>query len=332
MVSIDISMLTRYKLFFVAIFCFVGSGVVSSPQSTEAQQTESQDRIWYQPADETSADSGLLPKPIELIAGKVLEANAEVFKVERSAVSEPVFLTTDRLVWLEPAWANAEAAKGMAQFQAGDYAASIDSLYAGIQRKPPVWQQQWLLAHLALAAFEAERYPSVMQLAEDLSNSNPPPTFLGMLPIHWSSRSMSASAIAAARTKINSQQPFVRLIAASWLLGSPEDRALAERTLEALAVDRRNRLLTSYATVLRWRRTPVPGIAEQANDWIESVEKLPIMLQPGPLLTIADRLQAAGEADRANELFHSVSLLHQHPKPLSDRAKAELKVGSAAGG
>jgi hypothetical protein len=115
------------------------------------------------------------------------------------------------------------------------------------------------------------------------------------------------------------------LVAASWLLSSPSDRLVAERVLEALAADRREPALARLAEVVSWRRTPVPQIANAAANWPQLVERLPISLQGGPLLTIADRLEAAGEQARSREFYLTVALLHQHPNTLARYATETLE-------
>lgn len=313
--------LTRYLLLSLLL--------ASVAETAFAQLPTGADQIWFQPPARSSSDPGLLPRPIEKVVGKVVKVDNGVFEVEpAAATADSTFVAHQRLVWLEPAWKNQDAAEGMQYFQNAQYAEAITSMFAGIKSGPPVWQQQWLLVHLAQAAFEAERFAPVLQLVGDFSKSRPPENFFGLLPIHWTSRGLPGTAIAEARSKIEADDPVVRLVAASWLLSSPQDRRLAESALEALSADRRNPVVSRYAEVLRWRRTSVPEIPDAAERWIQAVERLPIMLQPGPLLTIADRLQAAGESARARELFHSVALLHQRPRPLADRARRELEIAN----
>lgn len=304
----------------------LAQGIASS---SNAERTTGQyDQVWFQPASRTASDANFVPRPIEKVTGKVAEARLDVWKVESLGSANDVFVPVDRLVWVEPAWTNEDAAEGMRLFAEAEYAQAIESLLTGIKSGPPVWQQQWLLVHLSQAAFAAERFGPVLQLVDDFSKSKPPETFLGLLPIQWTARTMPATALSAAQAKIDSPEPLVRLVAASWLLNSAENRGLAERILEGLSADRPNRVVSVYAEVLRWRRTPVPEIGKQADGWIRSVDRLPIMLQPGPLLTVGDRLQAAGDSERAKELFQSVVLLHKNPRPLADQARRELATSN----
>jgi thioredoxin-like negative regulator of GroEL len=285
---------------------------------------EAVDRVWHQPPKPTSADSGWLPRPLVLTSGKISEIEAGIMRLQNEGSVDSQVVTLDRIVWIEPAWETQQAVDGMAQFQAGKFAESIPLLLQAVEARPSVLQQQLLSSHLAIAAYEAEKFPAVFSLVDQLTRTNPPLVVVGMLPIRWTSRSISASATVQARQAIDSSNPYVRLVAASWLLSSPDDRALAERALGALAGDRTNREVSGFAEVLKWRRMPIPRIAELAGDWITQVDQLPIALQAGPLLTIADRLQAAGEKERAAELFLAVELLHKRPRTMVDQARQEL--------
>ena len=303
--------------------CFVASMLAG--RATLAQSPAQVDRIWYQPAPVNSTESSLVPKPLQVVAGTVVEVAGNTMAVQVSDAVEPTFVPVDRLVWIQPSLDDKDARLGLGKMESGEYAESINLLIAGIQSKPEVWKQQWLLAHLAIAALETEKFPSVIELVGQLEASNPPVSFYGLLPIRWTSRRMSPSAIAEARKNIDAPSAIVRLVAASWLLNSPDDRVLAEQTLQALAQGRTNRAVSAYAEVLSWRRTPVPQIGKSADGWLNAVDRLPILMQAGPLLTVADRLQASGDGERAREIFLAIKLLYKQPRTFADQANAELE-------
>jgi hypothetical protein len=225
---------------------------------------------------------------------------------------------------MEPGWKNEQARSGMDDVVAGRYAEAIPKLLAAIQAAPPVWQQQWLSGHLAMCAVAAERYAAALELVAQLAASRPPVPVYALLPIHWTSRPMSGTAIAAARKAIAAPASEVRLVAASWLLTEPNERELAERTLESLSKDRSQPQIAALATVIRWRRTPVPQIEKSAEEWLRNVDRLPISLQGGPLVCVADRLQAAGASEQARDLWLTVLVLHRLPRPLNDVARTSL--------
>ncbi|XZE53308.1 hypothetical protein SH139x_005044 [Planctomycetaceae bacterium SH139] len=282
-------------------------------------------RVWHQPPPPPSSESDWLPRPIQLSAGEVISFDNQRVKLEASDQQAPLVISLDRVVWLEASYESELAKRGMRLFADGKYAEAISPLLEAIRQGPPIWQQQWLIGHLAIAATEAERFPAALELVKQLQQSQPPIPAYCLLPVRWHSRPSSPQAISAARKVIGSEATAVRLVAASWLLSSPSDRLVAERVLEALAADRREPALARLAEVVSWRRTPVPQIASVSANWPQLVERLPISLQGGPLLTTADRLEAAGEQARSREFYLSVALLHQHPNTLARYASETLE-------
>lgn len=301
-----------------------------------AQSPPARTQIWHQPPPRPSSDSQWLPQPILQTTGEIVDFTAEILRVdERGADAdeesdrrrdEVTSIATERIVWIEPAWTDESARQGMAAFAAGRYDESIPHLLQAVRNRPPVWQQQWLTGHMALAAAEAGRYPAALELVGQLGRSRPPTPMLCLLPIRWTARGADASAVAAARSSLDAAEPEVRLVAASWMLGSAGDRAAAERTLQGLSTDTQNPWIARLAEAVHWRRTPVPQIEAASAGWSEKIDRLPISLQGGPLLCAADRLAAAGFGDRARELYLAAALLHRYPRPIAEEARANAEL------
>lgn len=283
------------------------------------------DRVWHQPPPRPSGASMWLPQPIIETSGAIVQMTDETLQVESRSDDKPTNIAVDRIVWIEPAWASAEAREGMEGFAAGRYGEAIPRLLQAIRSGPPLWQQQWLTAHMAMAAYEAQRYPAALELVGQLERSGAPMPMLALLPIRWTSGSIEAPAVIAARARIDAAEPSVRLVAASWLLSNTATRARAERTLDQLAVDTANPWVARLAEAVRWRRTAVPRIEADAPGWLEKIDRLPIGLQGGPLLCAADRLDAVGRGEQARELFLAAALLHRHPRPIADEARAAVE-------
>ncbi|WP_164104002.1 tetratricopeptide repeat protein [Candidatus Laterigemmans baculatus] len=306
-------------------------------QSTPAEPP-ARTQIWHQPPPRPGSDSSWLPQPILHTAGEVLEFTPESLRVdsgepgaseaERRREDSLELIASERVVWIEPGWTTTSARQGMEAFEAGRYGESIPLLLEAVRDRPPVWQQQWLTGHMALAAAEAGRYPAALELIAQLSRSRPPTPMLCLLPIRWTARAADASAVAAARSQLDAAEPEVRLVAASWMLGSTGDRTAAERTLRELSSDDAHPWLARLADCVLWRRTAVPQIEAAAAGWLKKIDQLPISLQGGPLLCAADRLAAAGQGERARELALAAALLHRHPRPIAEEARAAAQLPS----
>lgn len=281
-------------------------------------------RVWYEPLPPMSNQTGFLPRSLIEAKGEIVDFTAEAVRIQQANVRQADSIAAQRIVWIAPDWQIAEAASGMKAFEEGDYPAAIQQLTQALPQRPPVWQQQWILAHLTAAAHQVGKHAEALQLIGLLQQSNPPSFMLGLMPIHWTNRPLPASAVAAARQAIGAEDPAVRLVAASWLLSSAEDRVIAERTLDAIVNQRDAMVLARMAAFVRWRRTPVPQIAAASERWIAAVDQLPIALQGGPLLFIADRFDAIGSTAEAKEWYLKVALLHHENRPLAGAAQQAL--------
>ena len=282
-------------------------------------------KVWYEPRPRPSNAGDWTAQSIRTAFGRVLEFNDDRVRLESDEAGNIVSVSMDQLVWMQPRYHWEKAAEGMQLFDKGEYEQAIPLLLGGVTAGPPKYEQYWLTGHLAMAAFEIGNYSATLELVRSLNQSNAPSAIYPLLPVQWHSRPTPPQAVAAAREAIGESLPLVRLVSASWLLSSVGDRLLAERTLDALAGDRRNPSIQRMAEVVRFRRVPVPQIESASRNWIEQVERLPIGMQGGPWLTIADRLEAAGVADRAREYYLTVTLLHRVPKPLHDFAREALR-------
>jgi hypothetical protein len=288
-------------------------------------QTREVDRVWYEPPANSSARSNWLPRQLEFAAGTIVKFDRERMELDPIGESQPTMIPSERIIWIEPKYSSELGSQGMQEFSDRRFPEAVPKLFAAIELRPEVWEQQWLTVHLALAAYKVEKYTATLGIVESWSASQPPVPLLGLLPIRWTTKSVSATAIAAARQKLESPENVERLVAASWLLGSPEDQSRAEQTLEKLTNDRRQREVSQLAEAVLWRRTPVPRIESVVEGWLRKIDTMPIALQAGPLLVVADRLRAINEIDRAKELYLSIVLLYQHVGLLADEAKVELQ-------
>lgn len=297
-----------------------------SPEDALGRADGPVDRVWHEPPPRPSGASTWLPQPIHETAGTIAQMAGDTLRMESPSEDKPVYIAVDRIVWIEPAWSSPEAREGMQAFEERRYAESIPQLLKAVQLGPPPWQQQWLSAHLAMAATEANRHPAALELVGQLDRSGMPLPMLALLPIRWTSRPVEPAAVASARERIDAAEPAVRLVAASWLLSNTATRTRAERTLEALATDAANPWIARLAEAVLWRRTPVPRIESDAPGWLEKIDRLPIALQGGPLLCAADRLEAAGHGEQARELYLAAALLHRHPRPVADEAREAAQL------
>ena len=115
--------------------------------------------------------------------------------------------------------------------------------------------------------------------------------------------------------RIGDESHAVRLVAASWLLTSPA-RSDAARMLSQLSSDAKRPVIAKLAELVLWRTATPPQVAENANRWSQQLDALPVVLQTGPKLTLAEKFAAAGLQQEAKQLKLALELTPAIPFPI----------------
>ena len=134
---------------------------------------------------------------------------------------------------------------------------------------------------------------------------------LNAAPIHWKTRPMnSAMQIWAKENLKEESKPVARLIACSWLLGSP-GRAEAQRTLQQLTMTPEPRIAI-LARMQQWRAlwpaNSNPPLADAAN----RLETLPEALRQGGCFVIGSAYERQKDPTHASIWFLRSAFLYPH--------------------
>lgn len=288
------------------------------------------DRIRYTPerprpiGQARERSDAWIPQPLVTVVGTIQEFDHQWLEISPEDGDEPLRLPSDRLLLVDPGWEDPDAVAGLEAYERAEYQEAIPPFLEAVKRRPAAWRQQWLSVRMAVAAFEAGRYPAVLELVAQLDRTDLPAVMIGQLPIQWHSASRDPQLAAAAKTKLAAPEPLARLVAASVLFGRA-DSATAETTLKQLSQDATHPLLARLADALLWRQTPPPDIEKELPRWEQKIEALPIAVRWGPMMVIADRLQAAGDKEHALEWWLAAGLLApeaEHPEAGRARRQA----------
>ena len=129
---------------------------------------------------------------------------------------------------------------------------------------------------------------------------------LAWLPIAWRNGAQPGVAITIAKQRLQDSSSAVRLVAASWLLSSP-DRGQGVAIINELKQDPRVEI-AQLAEILSWRTATPPQVGQSSRTWEKRIEALPMALQTGPSRLLANKLQASGQEDAAKRLQWSLDL------------------------
>ncbi len=289
------------------------------------QAAEPLDTVWIEPLTAKSGGKPFSPRSIIRRQGTIQSFDEQTLVLIRSGETTAVQVASARVIWAEPGFEDAEIVAAIELFRASESKAAITPLLNAITRGPSVWRAQWLSMQLWQAAYQAERFPAVLELVNQIDARPIPAMTIGGLPVHWTSDRLPPAAVDAARKSLaqSNQLDATRLVAASWLLGHANDQA-ANAALESLATQSQRPLIAQLATVLLWKKAPPPTVLERHELWSDQVTKLPITLYPGPAVLLADRLEAAGSKELALELFLSIAI--SSPRPHQTQAVAKTRA------
>lgn len=306
----------------------IGLFILGATIATAA--ADSPDRIRYTPERLDRSDrpshrtDAWIPQPLITVIGAIESFDRQSLQILPDDAEEPLRLPSDRLLLVEPGWEDADAIAGLDAYRQAAYKEAIPRLLEAIKRRPTAWRQQWLSVRMAVAAYEANRYPAVLELIAQLDRSRLPAVMVGQLPIEWHHTSPNPQRTAAAKSTLAASEPLVRLTAASMLLGGT-DSATAEATLRRLSQEGTQPLKARLADALLWRQTPPPETKNEFPRWKQKIKRLPIAVRWGPMMVVAERLQAAGEQEQALEWWLAAGLLApqaEHPAAVRARRRA----------
>ncbi len=286
-------------------------------------QSDSADRIWLAPRPPTASQSRWYPQPITTRSGKIIGLDDKQLQILFSGDEAETLIAARRVLWFEPADRSDKATEALRLFADRKYDQSLRPLLDVLGQRPPVWRQQWISMLASQAAWRSGRGAVALELVTQLDKRPLPPITIAYLPIAWSGKpgrgeSFSQASLDAAANQLDSDSAAVRLVAASWLL-SGSTRSSAVATLKQLAVGNGRPVIARLAETLLWRVATPPQVAQSAQQWLDKVDALPMVLQVGPTLTLIDKLRSAGQNTMADRL--ALSLQQTPPFPHPDLGK-----------
>ncbi|MGI9469926.1 MAG: hypothetical protein ACR2NZ_00240 [Rubripirellula sp.] len=269
------------------------------------------DRVWIQPPRPTSTESDWYPRSIEVREGRVILFDGKQLRVICTGDEAETVIASGRVIWIEPDPVSDLEQEAVDLFEQGEHAASLLRLPDILKQRPPVWRQQRITMLSAVNAWLSGRASIALELVGQLDRRPLPLAVVAWLPIAWENGALSTETLEAAKNRLEDPSPAVRLVAASWLL-SASDRNQAITTLKSLEQHPRVEI-ARLAEVLLWRITAPPQVADLATQWQARLDALPMALQTGPTKTVINKLRAAGQSERADQLKWSLEVTPIQP-------------------
>lgn len=196
-----------------------------------------------------------------------------------------------RTIWPEP-WTEAELLIRQRRF-----GAAVDPLQQALAEETRPWAQAILRERLIrIHDLLGQPEPAAEQFLQLLAD-DPETRLFAAIPLAWNSVTVSARLQQASEKWMASRIPAVRLMGASWLLGTPQ-RDQATVVLKELSLDIDSKI-AHLATAQLWRTEWISADAQMLGRWEQQIERMPGAIRPGPLTQFAaaqERLELFDQA------------------------------------
>ena len=277
------------------------------------------DQVWLAPQRPTKADSTWYPRPVRVIEGEIQDFDARQFQILVRGDTKPSRFAAHRVAWVEVSERSDLESKAISLFSNGKYNESLRPFISAIEKRPPVWRQQWLSMMAAQAAWRGGKGEISLELVSQLDGRPLPTLVQSWLPIDWDGKVRDARGQAivdedAALSRIDDDSAAVRLVAASWLLSTSDSRKRAITALNGLQVEDKRPIIARLAEAVLWRAAPPPEVLTSSNTWQQRINQFPMVLQTGPTKTLAVVCERAGLKEEATKLKLSLELMPMTPK------------------
>jgi hypothetical protein len=263
------------------------------------------------------------PEPVSALIKDIDEQNI-VCMVDGS--STPTKLPSARLQAIDVAWGTQSAVAAHAAYMNDDFLKAIELAKKTIaEGNLPRWQQKILAAEITDSLIGLGQTSSGCRVFISLCRESPAPLLYESAPLNWTSQRGSTELDQLAREWMQPERaPIERLLGASWLLRSTESAA-AQSWLEQLSRSK-TPVISELATAQFWRVELPNRVADRYQEWSTFRDRMLLPLQVGPTITIADKLERAGHAEKA--LQEWLRIIALHPAHRSEVRNARDSAGA----
>ncbi len=248
------------------------------------------------------------------IRGKIVRWEGSALTI--AAGSRERQIDNDRIVDVETEWSKV-ATQARQQMAAGAFARAIVRLRQAMETEQRPWVKTMLRAELIRALLATDQPAAACNQFLIVLRDDPNTRFLGIAPMVWTDGVREPTLIVRARDWLTSEVPMVRLLGASYLVGTAQQEA-ALQLLEPLSRDLDQRI-AGLASAQIWRTQQNVDI-RLIEQWRDQLSAMPKELRPGPNHVLAGHFEAASQFDEAITTWMRLPILHDDRPDLAAAA------------
>ena len=219
-------------------------------------------------------------------------------------------IDNDSIVKIETQW-GVNYKLGVQELNSGNLSFAIVQFEEALTSETRPWAKLIIRAQLIDAYQTTEKYADAIRHFETILREDPQTRFLPLAPICWTGSGTVMTSITG-RLK-NSRNPFLRLIAASWMLTSLQ-RNTGIEILQTLSEDIDPRI-KNIAIAQLWR-TRLNVNDKQVKSWEKIILGLPREFRAGPYLVLAEAQSRVGQTQPAIANLMRIPILFPNQKSL----------------
>ena len=208
------------------------------------------------------------------------------------------------VIAIETRWPNGYE-QGLQELARRDYASALSSFSEALVQEQRPWAKNIIRSKRLACLLAAEELPAAAQTFFEIIAADPQSRFAPMCPLRWTGNQSGMNKMAA--DWINSDEPIVQLLGASWLIGT--DAKTARPVLEELTRDI-DPTVAGLAVGQLWNARQTKMTAAEIDVWRKKIETMPIPARAGARFAIAAAQSRSGFTEAAITSYMRVAILH----------------------
>lgn len=208
------------------------------------------------------------------------------------------------IITIETQWPP-EYEQGLLEFAQQDYASAQNAFSDALISEQRPWAKNIIRSKQLACQLATEALPTAARTFFEIIATDPQSRFAPMCPLRWSGNQSRMNQMAA--DWINSDEPIVQLLGASWLIGTDPKRA--RPILEELTRDI-DPTVAGLAVGQLWNARQMKMTAAEIDLWLKKVETMPTPVRGGPRLAIAAAQSRSGFTEAAVASYMRVAILY----------------------
>ena len=210
----------------------------------------------------------------------------------------------EEVVGIETQWPTGYE-KGLSEFSRNDFTAATNLFATALAQEQRPWAQNIVRSKILRCHLATENLSAAASTFFQIIATDPQSRFVPLCPLRWTGNDTGMNQLAA--DWIQSAEPIVQLLGASWSIGKGGD--MAREVLQDLALDI-DPSVAGLAVGQLWNLRQTKMTAAELKVWQDKIETMPIPVRAGPHYAIAAASARSGFDNAAITNYMRIAILY----------------------